>query len=188
MPKRKAAKPAAPQVPPATIVKTRADVARELKTRLGRGSVRSLADWFKMGCPNTPGAYNVDEIEAWVRDNVGSQETDDDQSDRAYWATFKLREQALKAQAERLLLEGAVVETSDVNRLIERLAATLTSMLAQWPDWILSLLPGDLPAKSRAKIRSAVATKVDELGEMVADALQEWAAASSTQSSKTQQP
>ncbi len=158
------------------MVKTRQEVVIELKQRIGKGSVRSLNDWFKMGCPNQPGAYNVDEIEAWILENIGADAEEGEQSERAYWQTFKLREQALQAQAERLLAEKQLVETEVANALIERLASTLTTMLGQWPDWVLSLLPSGTAPKHRAEIRKAVGSKVDELGILMADILEEWAA------------
>lgn len=170
-----------PPVAPSTnsndscVVKTRQEVVNELKQRIGKGSVRSLNDWLKMGCPGTPGAYNVDEIEAWIRENIGTEQQEGEQSERAYWQTFKLREQALQAQAERLQVEGSLVEAEIVNALIDRLASTLTTMLGQWPDWVLSLLPSGTLPKHRAEIRKAVASKVDELGILMADILAEWA-------------
>ena len=95
-------------------------------------------------------------------------------SERAYWNVVKIREQALKAQAERLLLEGRVVETEEITRLVERLAGTLLSMLGQWPDWVLSLLPKGVQSESKKEIRKQIGAKVDELGNTVADLLGEW--------------
>ena len=80
----------------------------------------------------------------------------------------------MKAQAERLLLEGKVVDTEEISRLIERLAGTLLSMLGQWPDWVLSLLPKGVKPESRRDIRNQIGAKVDELGNTIADQLAEW--------------
>src|SRR5436305_1785049 len=94
--------------PEKLIVATRSELSRELKRRIGKGSVRTLADWFKEGCPNSPGAYDVDAIEHWVLENVGAEgvfeEVNELAADRAHWTVMKIREQALKAQAERLML------------------------------------------------------------------------------------
>jgi phage terminase Nu1 subunit (DNA packaging protein) len=178
---KKKAKAAVPEEPASLIVATRAEAASELKRRIGKGSVRTLADWFTLGCPNTPGAYDVDAIERWVTENIGTENdfeaTMESQEDRAYWSLVKIREQALKSRAERLLLEGRLVDTDEINRLVERLAGTLLSMLGQWPDWILSLLPTSVTADARRAIRKKVGTKVDELGHSVADLLGEWSQA-----------
>ena len=80
----------------------------------------------------------------------------------------------MKAQAERLLLEGKVVDTEEISRLIERLAGTLLSMLGQWPDWVLSLLPKGVKPEYRRDIRNQIGAKVDELGNTIADQLAEW--------------
>lgn len=158
------------------VVKTRAEVAKELKRRIGKGSVRSLCDWLKQGCPGTAGAYNVDEIEAWVRDNVGTDE-DDETSEKTYWATFKLREQALAAQVDRLVKDGSVVETAIINALVERLANTLSTMLNQLPDWTLSQLPAAVTSKQRSEYRGKVVSKIDEFRSLVADLIDEWSQA-----------
>ena len=182
-PKRKEQKKLEVEIPEDApmIVATRAEVATELKGRIGKGTVRTLADWFKQGCPNEPGAYNVDAIENWVLENVGAEngleQATEAAVERAYWNTVKIREQALKAQAERLLLEGKLVDAEEITRLIERLAGTLLSMLGQWPDWVLSLLPGEVKPEAKKSIRKKVGSKVDELGNSIADMLSEWSEA-----------
>ena len=67
---------ATPAAESPVICTTKFDAARELKARLGRGSVRMLSDWLKQGMPGCAakagkaGRFVIDEMVTWARENL----------------------------------------------------------------------------------------------------------------------
>ena len=98
----------------ALICVTKFDAARELKARIGRGSVRMLSDWLKQGMPGRaahggkPGHFPIDEMVVWARENL------DDLSPKTDEATLlALETKRQKNRQEQLKTEEMERDSSE---------------------------------------------------------------------------
>lgn len=91
---------------------TKFDAARELKKRLGRGSVRMLTDWLKQGMPGRagkggkPGRFPIDEMVVWARENL------DDLSPESSEAT----ELVLESKRQKVRQDQLKTENLEIDR------------------------------------------------------------------------
>lgn len=106
------AKPPAVEAP--LICTTKFDAARELKARLGRGSVRMLSDWLKQGMPGRaakagkPGRFVIDEMATWARENLDDLSPQTDES-----TLLALETKRQKNRQEQLKTEEMERESSE---------------------------------------------------------------------------
>jgi len=94
-------------------------------------------------------------------------------TDRGYWETYKVREQALQEELKRKQLSGDLVEVDLVARQSERRITHAKALLAQVPDRVLGLLPKEVKPATRKQLRGRLAEMIDDVLFALAEAAEE---------------
>lgn len=108
---REKAKPVIDDAP--LICATKFDAARELKVRLGRGSVRMLSDWLKQGMPGRAakagkrGRFVIDEMVTWARENLDDLSPQSDEGTLLTLETKRQKNRQEQLKTEEMELESA---------------------------------------------------------------------------------
>jgi hypothetical protein len=106
------------------------------------------------------GRYCVEDCKAWVDENIApthrGDDDDEDQSERGYWETYKVREQALEAELDRRKKQGELVPLDRVIVHNEQRITMAKSLFEQVPDRLLGIVPKkNTPASRKAFLERA---------------------------------
>jgi phage terminase Nu1 subunit (DNA packaging protein) len=164
------------KAPKRTVVRTKPQLAAEID----RG-VRQITEYLQRGMPREPGGgYCVEDCQAWIEANIrptGRGDESDEQSQRAYWEEYKVREQALLEELKRKREEGKLVEIEPILNEWKQHISEARSLLEALPDRLVAVLPDATAAKVRKRIRAAAVKVVDEALNRLADLLSDPAVA-----------
>jgi len=154
---------------------------REAARLLSR-TTRSITEYAARGMPReADGRFDPAACAAWIEANIrptgraadapiGAPRT---ATDRGYWETYKVREQALQEELKRKQLSGDLVEVDLVARQSERRITHAKALLAQVPDRVLGLLPKEVKPATRKQLRGRLAEMIDDVLFALAEAAEE---------------
>jgi len=142
-------------------------------------SRRTVQEWLDAGAPGkTDKGYDVEAIGAWRGENRKPRKAEPTaaEGELTKWA---IRKEAAVAQQKELELaqqRGELVDVDYVARLFERTIAEHNTLLAQFKDRILQLLPAKIKPDDRKRILAGIDKAADDLRSLMATAAEEWAA------------
>lgn len=139
-------------------------------------SRRTVQEWLSAGAPGeTEQGYSLAEIATWRKENrkPKREETQDDR-DLTKWAVRKEAASAQQKELELAKQRGEVVDVDYVARLFERTIAEHNTLLAQFKDRILQLLPAKTKPEDRKRILAGIDKAADDLRLLMATAADDW--------------
>lgn len=162
----------------ALICVTKFDAAKELKSRLGRGSVRMLSDWLKQGMPGRaakggkPGQFVIDEMVAWARENLDDLSPQTDEATLLALETKrqKNRQEQLKTEemerdaAERV---GNILPRDEWTQFARDAVGVARTQLAALPKELAGMISD--PKLQRAFLNEATKRIEDTLERIAAE-------------------
>lgn len=138
-----------------------------------------MQGWLDDGAPGkTDDGYDIEAIATWRAENRKPKRGEQSPTEKELgkWAVRKEAAVAQQKELELAQQRGELVDVDYVARLFERTIAEHNTVLAQFKDRVLQLLPPKTKPADRKRILAGIDKATDDLRSLMATAVEEWAA------------